>query len=150
VSNLDPNTIANKLERMTDRLDRLTRYRQYTLEQYLADSDTQIIGERLLELVIQAALDMNKSLLKRVVGKRIKSSSDLFIEMGLSDFISTELANQLASLGSFRNVLAHEYDDLTPQNVFAKIIEALDYFPDYIESIQNYLDSLEVDNAEEI
>ena len=73
MTNLDLVSIANKLERMVNRLDRLKVYEQYTIEQYLADDDVQIIVERLLELVIQAALDINKALLRQVANKSIET-----------------------------------------------------------------------------
>lgn len=141
MTNLDLVSIVNKLERMVNRLDRLKIYEQYTLEQYLADDDVQIIVERLLELVIQAALDINKAFLKQVANKSIERNFDSFIEMGVCGFIPVDLARKLAPSGSFRNVLAHDYDDISPEQVFVIIKQALDQYPQYIEAIQDYLDS---------
>lgn len=142
MTDLDPTIIANKLERMVERLDRLKAYEEYPLEQYLADDNTQIIVERLLELLIQSALDINKSLLKRVAGKSVEKNFDSFIEMGACGFIPSNLAQKLAPSGPFRNVLSHQYDDIIPEQVFANFREALDQYPQYIEAIQDYLDSL--------
>ncbi|XWK91233.1 MAG: DUF86 domain-containing protein [Phormidium sp.] len=148
MTNFDPVTIANKLDRMIDRLDRLKVYEQYTLEQYLTNTDVQIIVERLLELVIQAALDINKALLKQVARKSIERNFESFIEMGESGFIPVELARKIAPSGPFRNVLAHDYDDIIDEEVFLAFRNALEQYPDYIEAIQNYLDSLDIDNDE--
>lgn len=146
MTELDLTTLANKVDRMTERLERLTRYRQYALEEYLADEDTQIIVERLLELVIQSALDINRTLLKRVAGKSVESNYDSFIEMGNSSFISMDLARELAPSGSFRNILAHEYDEIIPEEVYRALSKVFEQYSLYLESIQNYLDSLEVDD----
>lgn len=143
---LDLTTLANKIERMTERLERLTRYRQYTLEEYLADDDAQIMVERLLELVIQAAIDINKALLKRVAGKNIESNFDSFVEAGACGFIPTSLAQKLAPSGAFRNILAHEYDDIVPEEVYRNLSKVFEQYSLYIESIQDYLDSLEADD----
>lgn len=142
----DPVPITNKLERMIDRLDRLKVYEQYTLEQYLADNNVQIIVERLLELLIQAALDINKSLLKQVAGKSIEKNFESFIEMGQSGFIPVDLARKIAPSGPFINVLAHDYDDIIHEQVFASFKIALEQYPEYIEAIQDYLDSIEVND----
>lgn len=146
MTELDLTTLANKVDRMTERLERLTRYRQYALEEYLADEDAQIIVERLLELVIQSALDINRTLLKRVAGKSVESNYDSFIEMGNSSFIPMDLARELAPSGSFRNILAHEYDEIIPEEVYRALSKVFEQYLLYLESIQNYLDSLEVDD----
>lgn len=149
MSNFDRVAIANKLDRMIDRIDRLKIYQQYNLEQYLKNTDVQIIVERLLELIIQAALDINKTLLKQVAGKSIERNFESFIEMGESGFIPVELARKIAPSGPFRNALAHDYDDLIHEQVFVGLRNALEQYPQYIEAIQDYLDSIEVNNDEE-
>ena len=140
-------TLANKVERMTERLERLSCYRDYTLEEYLSDQDAQIIVERLLELVIQSAIDINKALLKQVFEKNIESNFDSFIEAGNCGFIPNNLAQKLAPSGSFRNVLAHEYDDIIPKEVYTNFSKGLEQYLQYLEAIQNYLDSLEQSNG---
>lgn len=37
--------------------------------------------------------------------------------VGETEFISLQLAGQLSPCGSFRNVLAHEYDEIDPVQV---------------------------------
>lgn len=105
--------------------------------------NTQIIVERLLELVIQSALDINKFLIKRVAGKNIEKNYDSFIRAGEAGFISVELAQKLAPSGSLRNVLAHEYDGIQPEEVFQGLQKALEQYPQYVAEIQKYLDSQE-------
>lgn len=149
MSQFNPNTLAHKIERMIERIDNLARFQNYTLERYLAEDDTQIIIERLLELVIQSALDINRALLKQLTGKRVEKNSDTFIEAGKAGFIPEALAKQIAPSGGFRNVLAHEYDELIPEAVFDNFKEALEQYPAYLEAIQVYLDSLEANNDTE-
>jgi uncharacterized protein YutE (UPF0331/DUF86 family) len=126
MSKLNPNTLARKIERMIERMNQLAAFRRYTLDQYLEnENNTQIIVERLLELVIQSALDINKFLLKQVTGRSVEKNYDSFISAGEAGFISTELAQKLAPSGSFRNILAHEYDDIEPEEVFKGLQKAL-------------------------
>ncbi len=150
MSQLDPEEIAQKLNRMVNRIDRLKQFEGLTLEEYLQDDLKQAAIERLLETIIDAALSINKTLLKRGAGITPTDSESFknfesFILMGENGFIATELANQLAPSGSFRNVLAHEYDDIDSAQVYNALRKALTQYPQYVKSIQNYLDTLEED-----
>jgi uncharacterized protein YutE (UPF0331/DUF86 family) len=143
----NPNTLAHKIERMLERINELRGFQDWTLEQYLANENyTQLAVERLLELVIQAALDINRALLKQISGISVEKNSDTFIEAGKAGFIPMDLGQKLARSGGFRNVLAHQYDEILPEIVFQNLQEALVQYPDYVEAIQVYLDSWEVSN----
>lgn len=150
MSQLDPEAIAQKLSRMVDRIDRLKQFEGLSLEDYLQDDLKQAAIERLLETVIDAALSINKTLLKRGAGIIPADSESFknfesFILMGDNGFIATELATQLAPSGGFRNVLAHEYDDINPAQVYTALQMALSQYPQYVKAIQDYLDTLQED-----
>lgn len=151
MSQIDPEAIAQKLSRMVERIERLKAFEQLTLEEYLQDDLKQAAIERLLETVIDAALSINKMLLKRVVGltptepAQSVQNFESFILMGANRFIPPQLAEQLAPSGSFRNVLAHEYDEIDPVQVYSALQKTLGQYPLYIKSIQRYLDTLEED-----
>lgn len=68
---VDLEGINKKLAGMTRRLTLLQPYRSLTLEEYLQDETRQATIERFLELIIQAAIDINKMLLKQVVGAKL-------------------------------------------------------------------------------
>jgi uncharacterized protein YutE (UPF0331/DUF86 family) len=148
MSKVDPEVIAQKLSRMAERLDRLKQSEALRLEDYLQDGLKQAAIERLLEIVIDSALSINKTLLKRVVGlvpadAQPFKNFESFMLMGETGFISQQLAEQLAPSGSFRNVLAHEYDEIDPVQVYGAFQKALSQYPQYIKAIQDYLDTIE-------
>jgi uncharacterized protein YutE (UPF0331/DUF86 family) len=92
MTQLDPISLTNKVERMIARIDQLRKFRDYTLEQYLIDENyTQTIVERLLELVIQSALDINRALLKQISGITVVKNADTFIEVSKAGYIPVEL-----------------------------------------------------------
>lgn len=150
MSQLDPEAIAQKLSRMVERIDRLKQFETLTLEDYLQDEMKQSAIERLLETIIDSALSINKTLLKRGVGliptdSKSFKNFESFILIGDNGFISPELASQLAPSGSFRNALAHQYDDIDPVQVYSALQKALNQYPQYVRAIQMYLDTLEED-----
>lgn len=149
MSTLDPEAIAQKLNRMVERIERLKTFEGLTLEEYLQDEFKQAAIERLLEIVIDSALSINKTLLKRVAGliptepSKSFQNFESFILVGKNDFIPPQLAEQLAPSGSFRNVLAHQYDEIDPVQVYSAFKKALRQYPLYVKAIQIYLDTLE-------
>ncbi|MBD1849149.1 DUF86 domain-containing protein [Cyanobacteria bacterium FACHB-502] len=151
MSQLDPEAIAQKLSRMVERLERLKTFESLTLEEYLQDDLKQAAVERLLEIVIDTALSINKTLLKRAAGLTPTEPSqgfrnfESFVLVGQQSYIPASLAEQLAPSGSFRNVLAHEYDDIDPTQVYEALQKALRQYPLYVKAIQTYLDTLEDD-----
>ena len=150
---LDLPGIAKKLAGLSRRFDRLKQYESLSFDGYLLDEDGQIIIERLLELIIQAAIDINKMLLKQVSSLSLTSSNgeslsnaSVFQLAGEYGFISRDLAEKLAQSGQFRNVLAHLYDDIDPQQVYIALQKAFEQYPSYVEAIQDYIDALAVDD----
>lgn len=150
MSRVYPEAIAQKLSRMVQRIDRLKQFEALTLEEYLQDDFKQAAIERLLEIIIDSALSINKTLLKRAANlvpgdSQAFKNFESFVLMGENGFITPELAIQLAPSGSFRNVLAHEYDEINPAQVYHALQKALQQYPPYIKEIQMYLDTLEED-----
>jgi uncharacterized protein YutE (UPF0331/DUF86 family) len=148
----NPVTVGGKLEGMGKRLRRLNRYQDLTLDEYLQDEDTQSIVERLLEQVIQSALDINRAFLKRVAGIRetqAPKNSETFILAGQYGLISQILANRMEKSGGFRNVLAHLYDEIIAEKVYEALQNVLTDYPQYLAEVESYLNSLEQADAEE-
>jgi uncharacterized protein YutE (UPF0331/DUF86 family) len=148
MSVLDLPRLFRKLSGMSRRIDLLKRYESISLVEYCENEETQMIVERLLELIIQAALDINKILLRQAIGIELKAPNgealtnrEIFILIGTHNVISPDLADQLARSGQFRNVLAHLYDDIDPRQVYDALQNTLEQYPLYIEAIQDYVDS---------
>jgi uncharacterized protein YutE (UPF0331/DUF86 family) len=154
MKNFEPEAIAAKLAGMVKRLQRLRRYETLTIDAYLQDEQIQAAVERLLEQIIQSALDINRAFLKRVVkigtqqsGKPIENAAT-FILVAEHGLISHEQGKVLAKSGGFRNVLAHFYDEILPEQVYTALRLTLEHYPYYVLAIQTYLDSLETADEE--
>lgn len=132
---------------MTKRLNRLSTYQSLTFEEYLQDEDRQATIERYLEIVIQAAIDINRMLIKHKEDTDLEklTNAEAFTLAGELGFITSELAAQLALSAGFRNVLAHVYDDVDPEMAYRALQLAVVQYPQYIQQIQTYLNSLEED-----
>jgi len=144
MTEIEPIRLRGKLDLMTTYLDRLKAYESVTLEEYLADYDKQLVVERLLQLIIQVALDLNRYFLKQLQVEQPAKNFDGFIEIAKHGIITSELAEILAESGSLRNRLVHVYDEINPVLVYRSIQKALQYYPIYQRQVTAYIDSLEV------
>jgi len=144
MTNIDIPVVVNKLELISRYLISLKRFEQISLNEYLNDFDKQLIVERLLQLMIQAAIDINDHILSRmnIVTSR-RSNFEAFIELSKCGVLTPELAGRLAQSAGLRNRLVHEYDDIDSSQVFRAINFALQQYPIYVQQVNAYLNSLD-------
>jgi uncharacterized protein YutE (UPF0331/DUF86 family) len=147
MTNLNRESVGKKLTGMVRRLNRLSHYQSLTYEEYLQDEDRQASIERYLEIIIQAALDINRILINSVNDTRLEqlTNAETFTLASELGFISPELAAQLIPSATFRNVLAHVYDDIAPEMAYRALQLATTQYQQYVQQIQTYLNSLQDD-----
>ena len=143
---IEPVIVLTKLDLMMRYLDNLKRSELVQLEEYLGDYNEQLFVERLLQLIIQAAIDINKFLLKILYLEQPETNFETFIEVGRRGIITMELAERLAPSGVLCNRLIYMYAEINSVKVHESIHKALQNYPIYQRQVTNYLDSLEVDN----
>lgn len=144
---IEPAIVLTKLDYMMKYLDNLKRFESVTLEEYLDNYNEQLFVERLLQLIIQVAIDINSYFLKQVETQQTATNFEIFIEVGRRGIVTMELAEKLAPSGSLRNRLVHMYEEIDPVKVHEAIQKALQNYPVYQRQVTNYLDSLEADNG---
>lgn len=146
---IERDIITSRFELMVKYLNRLRQFEPVSLETYLNDFDQQLISERLIQLLVEAASDINAYLLAQLHQDTPSTYFDSYIKAGQRSIITRELAEQLAQSAGMRNILVHRYKDIDSQLVFSALPEALQQYPLYIQQITAYLDSLEAENNEE-
>ncbi|MDF5726074.1 MAG: DUF86 domain-containing protein [Rhizonema sp. PD37] len=115
-----------------------------SLNDYLEDFHKQLVVERLLQLMIEAATDINKYLLLQLHQISTATNFDSFTEVGKQGFITQDLAAKLAQSVGMRNILVHQYKDIDSRIVFSSIPKALEQYRLYAEQIKISVESLEV------
>jgi uncharacterized protein YutE (UPF0331/DUF86 family) len=143
MSQIDPEVILARLRLISKYLETLNEFSALSLDEFLTDFKQQLIVERLLQLMIQAAIDINDHILSKLKPGNTTTNFEAFIELGKYDIINPQLAKQLAPSASLRNRLVHEYGDIDPNQVFTAITFALQQYPLYAEQMRAYLISLE-------
>ncbi|WP_287128902.1 type VII toxin-antitoxin system HepT family RNase toxin [Candidatus Cyanaurora vandensis] len=136
----DRQIVERKLAFMLKYLTYLKPFENLSLSDYLDDFEKQIFAERILHLVVEVASDVNSHLLVRVHQITPETYYSSFIEAGNYGFITRELAEELAPSSGLRNRLVHRYDEIDPEIVFRAVAKTLQYYPRYVQQINQYLE----------
>ncbi|MEL7037199.1 MAG: DUF86 domain-containing protein [Cyanobacteria bacterium J06592_8] len=144
---IEPTVVFTRLTVISEYLRELKRFESMSLEEYLEQFDQKIISERLLELIIQAALDINEHILKQGFKVEVSTNKESFLKSGECGILTLQLAGELAQSGGLRNILAHQYLNIDHTLLFGHVQKALKQYPLYIQQVTTYLDSLEVNNG---
>ena len=146
MNNIDSEIVLSRLRLITKYYNTLVEFNSLSLDEFLGDFRQQLIVERLLQLITQAAIDINDHILSKLKSGKSYTNFEAFIELGKYQILTPELAKQIAPSSGLRNRLVHEYDDIDPNQVFMAISFALQQYPLYVRQINSYLITLEEEN----
>ncbi|GBO55258.1 hypothetical protein APA_3308 [Pseudanabaena sp. lw0831] len=146
---INPEVVRRKLDEILDYINDLKSFEMLSLEEFLSERYRQFTIERIMELIVQAAIDINRYLLKKKgVNPSSLSSYKTFVEIGNLGIITESLAEVIKQSIDTRNALAHRYDDISPEEVFEEIADILEKYPIYARQVSTFLESLD-ENPEE-
>jgi uncharacterized protein YutE (UPF0331/DUF86 family) len=120
---MSPQILKEKLERLNEYLESLSKYKDISYKNYLANDHFAI--ERIIELLVTTATDilMHKMSLK---GESIPTTlRTVFLRAGELNWTPTDLAQRLADSAGMRNLLVHGYDKVDHRIIYDSIKPAL-------------------------
>ncbi|OGL43950.1 MAG: hypothetical protein A2W05_08230 [Candidatus Schekmanbacteria bacterium RBG_16_38_10] len=141
MSPLEKEVIRKKIAIIIENLKLLNPITDLTNEEYLKDVYKRKATERLLQELIEAAIDINTHIIVQTGSKVPDDYYESFIKMGEIKIISVELAERLAPSAGLRNRLVHEYDLLEHSIVFNAVKMTEKLYPAYVKEIENFLSS---------
>ncbi len=140
----DQNRVLLRLNFLIQQLSYLKEYELISFETYLNNFEKKATIERILELMIQAAIDINRHLITQKLRSPFPTTAkESFLQLGQENILTEDLAAKLAKSAGLRNVLAHEYLEIDDKIIYQSIPLALTQYPLYIQQIITYLDSFD-------
>lgn len=139
MSPLDREVVRRRLAGMAENLERLGTIASLTLEQYRADWQCRKATERVLQEIVEAAVDVNQHLLVSHGAGPAPDYRQSFLEVGQLGVLTAALAAALAPSAGLRHRLVHEYDEIDDAIVFAAVRSARSLFPSYLEAVDRHL-----------
>lgn len=98
-------------------------------------------AERLLQVSVDLAVDVNAHLAAGVLGRAPTAGRESFGAMAEAGILSPGLADLLAPSAGLRNVLVHRYVDIDVHLVTRAVADILDLMPRYIGEAATFLRS---------
>ncbi len=139
MSPIEAEIVRRKLAVMIENLKTLEPIKGMNADEYLQDLYKRKATERLLQELIEAAIDINVHMIVATGHTVPDDYYESFIRAGELKIISLDLAQKLAPSAGLRNRLVHEYDRLDHSMVLKAVNMAEELFPQYIKAINDYL-----------
>jgi uncharacterized protein YutE (UPF0331/DUF86 family) len=122
---VDPASIEERLERLSELLDQSEQIRAAGREEYAADFRTRLAAQHAIQLAIQICIDIAAHLIAEL-GPKMPADYRGVFEVLCPEGLDDELAQRLASAAGMRNVLVHGYPEVDDEVVW----DALDHLDD--------------------
>ncbi|MDZ7311922.1 MAG: DUF86 domain-containing protein [candidate division KSB1 bacterium] len=131
-----------RLKKLRETIAKLETIRARGEEAYNNDDLLQSAAERALQIAVQCVLDIGNHIIAELSLPLPSDNDEIIDTLCKAGIISQELANRLAGIGGFRNVLLHDYLTLDPGRIFHEHLERLDDLRDFAAEIVHFLDEL--------
>lgn len=139
MSPVEKEVIRRKITVIIENLKALEAVKDITIEEYRDDIYKRKATERLLQELIEAAIDINTHIIVQKGNRVPDDYFESFIKAGEYDIIPKNIAEKLAPSAGLRNRLVHEYDLLDHSRILEAVKIAEDLYPLYIKAIEDYL-----------
>ncbi len=139
MSPVEAEIVRRKLAVMIESLKALEPIKEMEKDEYIGDIYKRKATERLLQELIEAAIDINTHIIVQTGNAAPDDYYESFIRAGELKIISMGLAEKLAPSAGLRNRLVHEYDLLEHSMVLDAVRMAEHLYPKYIKEIDDYI-----------
>lgn len=139
MSPIEKEILRRKISVIVENLNALELIRSMTREQYADDIYKRKATERLLQELIESAIDINTHIIVQTSNIVPDDYYESFIKLGELKIMTTELAEKLAPSAGLRNRLVHEYDLLEHSMILEAVKVAVAVYPEYIKAIEDYI-----------
>ena len=139
MSPIEEAIIRRKLSVIVENLKALEPIGKMTLKEYIQELYKRKATERLLQELIEPAIDINTYIIVQTGNKVPDDYYESFIKLGELHILSSDLAEKLAPSAGLRNRLVHEYDTLEHSMILDAVRRAEELYPNYLKQIEDYL-----------
>ncbi|KAB2952960.1 DUF86 domain-containing protein [Heliorestis acidaminivorans] len=95
--------------------------------------------ERIIQLIVEVATDINNMLLKAMKKGPTVGYFSSFIELGEAKVLPIEFATKIAPSTGLHNIIVHEYQKIDDHIVYRSIQDVLTYYKEYVRYIYQYI-----------
>lgn len=129
----DKNLIRETLIELNNIYRELLKYKDIKEEDFVNNLTTRWIIERGVLAGINLILDIGNHVLASEYSIYPATYEDILKELFLKGILSQEVYLKIKGMGSFRNILAHEYIKIDPKKVYQNYQRFLEILPEILK-----------------
>lgn len=131
--------IESKISSIQKYLQILKEFQDYSQEQLVGDIYLKGSAERYLYLLTQSVLDLAEAIIAFKDFRRPQTYSESFDILQEEKLISSDLTEKLVKMAKFRNVIAHDYQNLDFGIIYDVLQNHLQDIEEFLKQIKNKL-----------
>ncbi|MBT9172425.1 MAG: hypothetical protein DDT21_00806 [Syntrophomonadaceae bacterium] len=131
-----------KLSKLKGYLEELSEYQNLSWDDYLAAFPHRRTVERLIQLIVDVAVDINTHAVVDAKQQPPADSFDSFLRAAKLGLFPVEFAKKIAPSTGERNIIVHEYEKIDDALVYHSIREALSMYRQYLTFVRDYLEQV--------
>lgn len=136
---VDPDRLRKLLGRIADRRERLARYAERDLSSYLGDEEAVAASKYLLITAIEDVLSVANHVIASEGWRSPADYADAFAVLREHHVLPRDLADRLAAMARFRNLLVHIYAEVDDARVHRFLREDLGDFEAFASAVLDLL-----------
>jgi len=137
---IDHELVNRKLSQIVEYLTALAPLQGISYADYLQQPLARYATERLLQLLVDTAVDINAHLTVELTGTPPQDYYDSFIKAAQAGVVSVPFALSLAKSTGLRHRLVHQYEAIDHTIVHSAVAEAITQYTEYCRYITTFLD----------
>ncbi len=140
MSPLNKQTIHEKLFKLQEYTKILEEIRGEGRESFFAEQRNQDSATLNMFTGIEMIIDIGNHIITEVFQRQAKTYAEIIAFLGETGVIPAKFAKENADMPKFRNLVAHDYDKLTPEGVYENLQKAPDIFRTFAKYFVEFLE----------
>lgn len=137
---INQNLVERKIKLIQDDLEKLKKFKSYSFDEIAKDYYTHKTVERIIEVVINEAIDINQHLIVELgKGELPFDYKESFLLLTDFKILPKSFAQKIAQSVGLRNILVHQYRKLEEKIFYCSIKDCLSQYTRYCRYILNCL-----------
>ena len=131
--------VAAKLDAISEMLSGVQSLPLASENEFTRDLRMVAAGESYLRRALEALLDLGRHVLAKGFGLPVAEYAAIADQLGAKDVVPGDLAARLKLMASYRNRLVHEYDVVTPGELYTILTEQISDVVAVSDAIRSWL-----------
>jgi uncharacterized protein YutE (UPF0331/DUF86 family)/predicted nucleotidyltransferase len=139
---IDEDKVAEQIRLLKNDLRKLKEKSRLSRSEYLADEDAQAVVERRFQTATEACVNIGNHLIAALDLKLAEDYASVFLSLAEGGVISRELAEKMADMARFRNLLVHIYWRIDHEKIHKEMDKRIEVLEAFSEEVERFLRSL--------